>query len=775
MKSISIKADHFEMTKFEAMKGLGIDSLVELLAGKLSHRMSQEAVVKYFMDLSQKYHGAGARDLRQNMALTSPTAQQRGSDIVLAREASGPESKSQETHSSELGSISARVEATARDAGSIEEPPKYWAILVGINYYQTGRAHGRLLRGAIQDIEDVEKMLQSQLMGKRLQITKIAARAPEDPLFDPEAAAPNYETIVHGAFGRVKSQAKAGDFFYFHFSGYGGRQQRKGTGDDGARNAVYEMLVFDGDRHLPDSELGRLLDDIASRDVTTFAVLDCCHSGGADRAGNGVRGLEEILPPIFEDTNVESPTLQNYDYDNGNADEIANSRDVSTIEPFWVRAKDYTFLAACHPSEKAKEIPDQGRWRGVLTSGFLRALGQLAAAGGVQTYRVLYEIIRTGMIKEGYDQRCMLHGQRDRLVFCNQSLETTRVATVQDMDKYKLQFDMGEVHGVCLQEEYDIYPRNVEIDNGSSNNKLARMKIIRVEVTQSYAQRPEGDKSIKRGCFAKLVRPVIRHPLHVKVLDEKLLAPLRELLGEKPGPFDPTIHSASSAPDTAFQVLSKGSNYELADSTGTSLRHSPPIPAEGSEEAIRTLCKRLRRFARYRFVAELANKNQNLAKSFTFNVSPVEVFSGQQVAIKYANLTKGTKAQDLYFSLLVLTTRRDVNVIHSSIPISPGEAHLNEVMAWIPPDLDMEEIEDILMVIVTTEYVRFESLETPGLHVQDSGNQLVDELYEAAGAKQVENLLLKLNEGSQDAENSVISSWQTQQVIVRIKTGRAVY
>lgn len=522
---------------------------------------------------------------------------------------------------------------------SPQEPlaPTYWAILVGINYYHSGKAHGHPLRGSVQDIEDVEKMLLSYLRGKWLDITKITGSAPDE---DTHAAAealpppPTYETVVEGAFGRVQAQAKPGDFFYFNFSGHGGRQLMKWAGEDRAvGSSWFEMLVLDGEKHLPDFELGRLLDGLAARDVATFAVLGCCHSGGADRADDdddddGVRGLDEMVPPDpDEDADMTiSPNQdqdQQLDHDELTADEAATSRDVSTTDSFWLRAKDYTFLAACHPSEKAKEIPDQGRWRGFLTSGILRALGQLAAAGRVPTYRALYEIIQTGIMKEGHQQRCMLHGQRDRFLFGRYSLEATRVGTVRDVRQQALQIDIGEVHGVCQGEEYDVFPPGAAIGSASSGDKLARVKVIRVEATQSIARRPQGDKSIKVGCVAKLVHPVIRQPLHVRVQDETLLALLLDVLSEEPGPFNPTLHSTSDGPDTAFQVLSKGPNYELADSTGTSLGHSPPITADGGDEAVRTLCTRLRRLARYRFVAGLVNKRSKLKDSFAFRVSPL--------------------------------------------------------------------------------------------------------------------------------------------------------
>ncbi|OGE47969.1 hypothetical protein PENARI_c034G09889 [Penicillium arizonense] len=646
---------------------------------------------------------------------------------------------------------------------SSEEQPTYWVLLVGINYYTQGKAHDRPLRGAVPDIEDVEQMLQSYLEGKRLDITKITARTPDPSHEDTVVLLPDYETIVEKVFCRIQAEAKSGDFFYFHFSGHGGRQARKTEPGSWAGGAWYEVLILDGDRNLPDFELGALLDNIASRGVTIFAILDCCHSGGADRSDedDGMRGLDEVLPANANIDILAESLFQDENQHYESTDEAA-SRDVSTKGSHWFRARDYTLLTACHPGEKAREVQDQGRWRGVLTSGMLRAFGQLTAAGGLPTYRVLYEIVRTGMIKEGYEQRCMLHGQGDRFLFGRQTIESVRVGTVRNVGRNVLQIDMGEIHGVSRGDEYEIYPSGAMIgENLNSNNRLAKIKISRVEATQSYAPRPKDIRSIKVGCIIKLVRPVIRLPLYVKVLDEKLLGMLQDMTSEEPSPFNPTLQAITDTSEAAFQVLSKDANYELADMMGTSLRHSAPIPGHPIEEAVRTVCIRLRRIARYRFVAGLVNKNSKLKKSFAFDVSPREVFDEDRVTITYQNLTKSLQAQDLYFTLFNLTSRGAVQLQDAGTLVEPGEKISDDVPMVIPPTLEDDEIEDVLVVVVTTEEPHMECLQSPGLHVEDSGSRGDEDDEEQA--EDLADLLDSLDENSRDIQNRGISSWQTQQ------------
>jgi hypothetical protein len=654
---------------------------------------------------------------------------------------------------------------------SSEGTPTYWAVLVGINHYRNGK--GRDLRGAVQDIEDVEKMLEDHLKDKTREIIKITARAPDDQVQTPTETKPqglpDYETVVAQALERVRDRAKAGDFFYFHFSGHGGRQLRNNDPEIKTGGARYEVLVLDGDRNLRDFELGSLLDSVAKRGVTTFAVLDCCHSGGADRADDIVRGIDEILPAGPEDDlGVDAPPSP--DQTDEGRDESANVaatyRDADTQMSFWLRARNYTLLAACHPAEKARETFDRNRHRGALTSAILQAMGQLAATGKLPTYRALYEATGAIMLKEGHTQRCMLHGKRDLFLFGNQSLESTRAGTVRNVEKDIL-IDIGEVHGVVEGEEYEVYPPGETIESGSTN-KLPKIKVTKVEACQSYAQLSAENDPIEVGSIVKLVTPVIRDPLHVKVHDEELFRQLTKLGNEEPSPFNPTIHPPGDNAGAAFQVVSRESHYQITDSIGTALQYSLPIPADPGAEAARTVFTCLRRLARYNFVLGLINKNSKLKDSFAFSVTPLEVVHDGKVTIEFKNLTNSTKARDLYFTLFNLTPRRAAIVACENTCVAHGEAYTDDVSMIIPDEMHVDEIEDILKVVVTTEASHFGVLETPGLHELDMAGRCDDEYGEA---EDLEGILDSLNEGCRELGKTKISSWDTHQVIVKTKRG----
>lgn len=653
--------------------------------------------------------------------------------------------------------------------------PTYWAILVGINHYQSGPGRNRPLRGAVQDIEDIEGMLQSYIKGKNLEIIKIVADKPDSKAFKSlSQGSPNYETVVGKAFERVKFEAKPGDFFYFHFSGHGSRKRRKMVTGDESGGLRYEMLVLDGDRHLPDYVLGGILDGLASRDIATFVVLDCCHSGGADRSdedNEGVRGIDDLDADSEDEDDLLSPSNRTLSRFDSTVDGLHTSRDVSTEDSYWLGLKEYTLLAACYPGEKAIEIPDQGRHRGLLTKEVMHALSRLASMGGELTYRALYEKVRLGMMKEtkGRGQHCMLHGKADRFLFGRQSVENQRICTVREVIKDKsngtvvVWLDRGEVHGVCSGEEYAIHQLGVAVvpTGCRSADGLPRVKIERVEATQAYATRIEAEGIIEVGCMAELVRPVLRRPLHVKIQDPDLLAAMRELLlDEGPGPFNPILSSMEESPDSAYRVRTVGSNYQIADSGGNPLRHCLPVSGSDKEEAAMTVCTRLRRLARFFFALELTNKCSTLDNKFSFTVTPSGILDNESVKLTYTNHSD----QNLFFTLLSLTVRCQVKIIGTEGPVEPSGTYSATKRLLIPDEMEVNELEDVLMVIVTTEQTGFESLESPGLHVDDEagrgdGDEDDDEFEE------LEDIL---GFGTRDVADPG-SSWQTHQVIVKVK------
>jgi hypothetical protein len=286
-----------------------------------------------------------------------------------------------------------------------QQPNKYWAVLVGIDYY----ASYRNLRGCVQDVNDVEELLRSRIHAAALEITKLTSSAPDEP------QPPTYGNVM-GAFEKVRAEAKPGDFIYVHFSGHGSRTQLRQDDEQPTQpptaNLSYEVLVLEGGQHLKDFEFGQVLDGLASKGLLVFFVLDCCHSGGADRlAEDTVRGIDAV----FDERTSRGSQRQSAD--DSFEEKINLTRDGSAKKSYWQRARNYTILAACQPHEKAQEFRHHGKTNGALTYWMLQSLSQLSSPRVVPTYEMLHRDIYSSMFAEFPSQHSMPLGERERILF----------------------------------------------------------------------------------------------------------------------------------------------------------------------------------------------------------------------------------------------------------------------------------------------------------------------------------------------------------------------
>jgi hypothetical protein len=136
--------------------------------------------------------------------------------------------------------------------------PKKNALLVGINYIGTSNQ----LRGCINDIHSVKS---------RLTTTGFTCQV----LTDETIVKPTRNNILN-SFKTLLMNAVAGDMLFFQYSGHG-TYLRDTNGDESDRRD--EALVSVDNRGVLDDELKTLLIQYLKKDVTLFALFDCCHSG----------------------------------------------------------------------------------------------------------------------------------------------------------------------------------------------------------------------------------------------------------------------------------------------------------------------------------------------------------------------------------------------------------------------------------------------------------------------------------------------------------------
>ncbi|QKX64820.1 uncharacterized protein TRUGW13939_11996 [Talaromyces rugulosus] len=568
-------------------------------------------------------------------------------------------------------------------------PPGFWAVLIGIDHYDKYKP----LRGCVSDIENIERLLHDTVDSTRLQVYKITAAVANEP------HPPTYKNIMD-TFQEVKRKAAPGDFFYLHYSGHGGRQQRKEDPQypqhHAAGGEMYESLVLHGDKHLKDYELGQCLDGLADAGVKTFAVLDCCHSGGADRvADDTIRGLDHVIPPDEDDNDV----LPHYPEEESDATTQEPSRDGSAKASYWTRARKYTLLAACQPHEYARECEDQnGERHGALTYTMLRSIAKLSVSGVIPTYKTLYWDIAANIFSVSSTQHPMLFGERDIHLFGSTSHQSTRLAVVNRIDgDRRLYISRGEAHGVRVGEEYAVHPRGAF----DLSQIIAKIRINSVGMTRASAKIPPMAR-VEQGCPVSLVTPVITDLLRVKVQSPELLQELQQRTGS-------TIQfNAYDSRDATHQVLFQDQSHQIVDATGTPLSNCPLFPANG--EAATKIYTFLQKFAHYRMVAQLHNEKSHLNASFVFQERDGidDVFHEESINLVFKNLKPpppiGSLRDVLYFSVLNLRDNWEVALVipdpddtDDSIAVGPGETSDQYDMEMTIRTPQQSELDDIFM------------------------------------------------------------------------------
>ena len=300
---------------------------------------------------------------------------------------------------------------------------KFYALLIGINYYESVATYPRLyknLGGCVRDIDLVDSYLRETLEIPSEQIWKLTASVEEsNELAEIRAAQgnilPTYENIVK-AFAEITAAADSGDQVYIHYSGHGGRAVTiypELQGADREDEGIVPMdIAGNNGRYLRDVEIATLLKRITDQGCITAVIFDSCHSGGATRGDCAIRGNENNkidATPRSQESLVapRDELIQNW--------KILTQADPDLSAGWLPNTNDYVFLAACRPSEFAYEYAVNGGERnGALTYWMMDTL---TSSNSVLTYKSLYSRVK-GMIQSKFPQQLpMLTGDGDREVF----------------------------------------------------------------------------------------------------------------------------------------------------------------------------------------------------------------------------------------------------------------------------------------------------------------------------------------------------------------------
>ncbi|KAI8173263.1 hypothetical protein KHU50_004774 [Colletotrichum sp. SAR 10_65] len=400
------------------------------------------------------------------------------------------------------------------------------ALLIGINKYSSSAFAD--LRGCLSDVDATESFL-TEVAGIS-NITKLIS--------PPKVATEHLPTLanIRSKFQDLARGAQPGDFIYIHYSGHGTRRPTVFGGLKGEHeNDECLVLASSNDKLevLRDVEIAFLMKQITDKGARVTFVLDCCHSGGATRGDDdGVRGADGISDEYFLDSNREPIAVENLE-DAWCPSHADTGRGGTVVQHWMTASKGINFLAACHPHQKAQEVPRRaGERRGLLTaclasvvnahSGMADFLPQLSCN---VVSNLVTNTLRTHEDRDTWqDQDVVFGGQGDCQFFGAENVvqPAVVVAHVDELPSGKLRLELtaGVAHGVCKRDIFAIYPRGkVFTSLADYTEPLSTCSVTAVKdfTCRADTQLKMNTGDLQDGCVAVSLRSILKdHVLQPK-------------------------------------------------------------------------------------------------------------------------------------------------------------------------------------------------------------------------------------------------------------------
>ena len=244
-------------------------------------------------------------------------------------------------------------------------------------------------------------------------------------------------------------KSNPGDIAFLHFSGHG-QQIMDDNGDeaDGWDEALiphdaavkFVSQVYEGERHLRDDELGRLLAELRmklGRDGQLVATIDACHSGTATRGIGSSRGTAiKMAPDDYNPSvsNIETSTLIEFNL---------NSRG----DMHELNLAPYVIISGASANELNYETFDQeGKKVGSLSYAVSRALTK---ADQHTTFEGLFDRIKLDMANFASRQTPQIEGDVNMLVFNGETQKLKEYYKVKEMlDDKMVVINTGHLAGL---------------------------------------------------------------------------------------------------------------------------------------------------------------------------------------------------------------------------------------------------------------------------------------------------------------------------------------
>jgi len=232
------------------------------------------------------------------------------------------------------------------------------ALLIGINYIGTSSQ----LNGCINDVNSLKTTL----------TTKYGFSADADMIkiiTDETVQKPTRVNIL-AAFKQLLESGVEGDLLFFAFSGHG--SSTFDANRDEVAGGKDEMIITSDSKGIVDDELKALIQSYLKKNVTLFALFDCCFSG-------------TVLDLKYQ-------YLDSLDNDNS----TVNSNEAETIG-------NVIMISGCNDNQTSADAYINAKYQGAMTWAFLSTLSESPAKQQL-SWRSLLTQMRDKLKTSKYEQ-----------------------------------------------------------------------------------------------------------------------------------------------------------------------------------------------------------------------------------------------------------------------------------------------------------------------------------------------------------------------------------
>lgn len=519
-------------------------------------------------------------------------------------------------------------------ANHTDSPVKLYALLIGIDYYESNRLYSNL-QGCVRDINLVDDYLRQTLDVPTEQIYRLTSPIPESVITtDGEEsqidALPTYKNIVD-LFKIITEKAQVGEQVYIHYSGHGGHAKTVYPilkGENQYDEALVPMDIGDSEvgQYVRDVEMATLLKRMTDKGLIVTIILDSCHSGGATRGDTAIRsGIEPDTRLRTSESLVATKKELEQNW--------KNLVSIGTVGVAGLpEAREYVLIAACRPTEYAYEYAVNGSERnGALTYWMIDTL---KTASGKLNYKTLYSRISAKVQSHFRDQLPMLLGEAERSVFETDMLPTQHTVAVIDFDPSQkiLELNAGQAQGLSNRALFSIYPLNTT-DFRAEQSQIAIAEVTKVEASRAFARlldEAEGGiglrGQVEQGSPAKLLSAPPDLVRRVLLFDQKPLGnaehqlPTQELVNKQTDALEKVRQALTSngwlievqeGEESSFQVaVGRDEEYEIC--LGMPILNLRPTLKINDPKAAQKVVSRLVHLAKYQAVQALDNPESDL-------------------------------------------------------------------------------------------------------------------------------------------------------------------